>query len=272
MRKYRHLGTALIAIAWIAASSNYSGPVRSEFYAQDPGKDFSTFKHDNPNHSRLPCLLCHRRETNSAQPKLPGKDKHTPCTGCHESEFARGSGPICTICHSDVQAGTVKAFPALRSFGVTFDHAQHTMLASGCGGCHRPARRGVALTIPVGTAAHNTCFSCHEPQAKVNGRDISSCGVCHRLEPFVRASQNSIAYRRGFSHALHRGSASLECRDCHRIMGAQQRKGVTAPIPLNHHAPARSFSCSSCHNGQKAFGGDDFSACTRCHKGQGWRF
>ena len=94
----------------------------------------------------------------------------------------------------------------------------------------------------------------------------------HRLEPFVRASQNSIAYRRGFSHALHRGSASLECRDCHRIMGAQQRKDVTAPIPLNHHAPARSFSCSSCHNGQKAFGGDDFSACTRCHKGQGWRF
>ena len=272
MRKYRHLGTALIAIAWIAASSNYSGPVRSEFYAQDPGKDFSTFKHDNPNHSRLPCLLCHRREKNSAQPTLPGKDKHTPCTGCHESEFARGSGPICTICHSDVQAGTVKPFPALRSFGVTFDHAQHTMLASGCGGCHRPARRGVALTIPVGTAAHNTCFSCHEPQAKVNGRDISSCGVCHRLEPFVRASQNSIAYRRGFSHALHRGSASLECRDCHRIMGAQQRKGVTAPIPLNHHAPARSFSCGSCHNGKKAFGGDDFSACTRCHKGQGWRF
>src|SRR4029079_2410370 len=74
MRKYRHLGTALIAIAWIAAGSNYSEPVRSEFYAQDPGKDFSTFKHDNPNHSRLPCLLCHRRETNSAQPKLPGKD------------------------------------------------------------------------------------------------------------------------------------------------------------------------------------------------------
>src|SRR5688500_12471824 len=43
-------------------------------------QNYSRFKHDNPQHARLPCLLCHRRETNSAQPSLPGKSNHAPCT------------------------------------------------------------------------------------------------------------------------------------------------------------------------------------------------
>jgi cytochrome c7-like protein len=43
-------------------------------------------------------------------------------------------------------------------------------------------------------------------------------------------------------------------------------------LPLNHHAPARASSCASCHNGQRAFGGDDFAACKRCHTGQRWQF
>ena len=235
-------------------------------FAQVAGTDYSKFQHDNPNHSRLPCLLCHRREGTAAQPTLPGKDKHTPCVGCHASLFAGGSGPICTNCHTDAQSKTVKAFPPLRSFGSRFDHALHT--GTKCGSCHRPLNRGVAFTIPTGLSAHNTCFGCHTPQAKTNGRDISSCGVCHRPEPLVRASTRAVAFRRGFSHASHDSSG---CVDCHKIRAAQ-RKEVTAPIPLNHHAPARGFSCSTCHNGKKAFGGDDFSVCTRCHKGSTWRF
>jgi hypothetical protein len=52
---------------------------------------------------------------------------------------------------------------------------------------------------------------------------------------------------------------------------APQRQ-VTAPVPLNHHANERSQSCMSCHNGKRAFGGDDFSVCKRCHTGTQWRF
>jgi len=230
--------------------------------------DYSKFEHDNKNHSRLPCLLCHRRENNSAQPTLPGKDQHTPCIGCHAPLFANNSGPICTICHTEAGAKTVKSFPPLRSFGSRFDHALHA--TAKCGSCHRPTNRGVALAIPTGTNAHNTCFSCHQPQAKANGRDISSCGVCHRPEPLVRASIRAVAFRRGFSHAHH--DDSLRCSDCHKALAGNPRKDVTAPIPLNHHAPARGFSCMSCHNGKRAFGGDDFAACTRCHKGSRWRF
>jgi hypothetical protein len=28
----------------------------------------------------------------------------------------------------------------------------------------------------------------------------------------------------------------------------------------------------TCHDGKRAFGGDDFTVCKRCHKGAGWRF
>jgi c(7)-type cytochrome triheme protein len=259
MRKCQKLGAALIAVTWIATASSSSGPVEP---------DFSKFQHSNPNHSRLPCLLCHRRETNSAQPTLPGKDKHAPCTGCHAPQFASGAGPICTICHADPQSGTVKSFPPLRSFGSGFDHAKHVALGARCSSCHRPTNRRVAFTVPMGTSAHNACFGCHAPQAKANGRDISSCGVCHKPEPFVRNSQRAIAYRRGFSHANHDGSESLGCLDCHKV----RAEAVTAPIALNHHAPARGLSCMTCHNGKRAFGGDDFSVCTRCHKGSMWRF
>ena len=274
MRKYRALGTALIAITCIAATQHLSSPAKTEsLSALEAGQDYSKFDHDNPNHARLPCLLCHRRENSSSQPTLPGKDQHTPCIGCHAPLFANNSGPICTICHSNPGAKEVKAFPALQSFGSRFDHALHVDAGAKCGSCHRPARRGVALTIPTGMNAHNTCFGCHQPQAKVNGRDISSCGVCHRREPFVRPSMNAIAYRRGFSHASHDSSESLACAACHKFRaGATKQKEVTAPIPLNHHAPARGFSCMSCHNGKRAFGGDDFSVCTRCHTGQRWRF
>jgi hypothetical protein len=51
-----------------------------------------------------------------------------------------------------------------------------------------------------------------------------------------------------------------------------QRRQVTTPQPLNHHASGRGQSCASCHDGKRAFGDDDFSVCTRCHTGTAWRF
>src|SRR2546423_3416493 len=51
--------------------------------AQEPGRDFSKFTHTNAVHSRLPCLLCHRRETNAPRPVRPRAGGHMPCAGCH---------------------------------------------------------------------------------------------------------------------------------------------------------------------------------------------
>jgi hypothetical protein len=233
--------------------------------------DYSQFKHENAQHARLPCLLCHRRENNSPQPTLPGKAGHTPCIGCHAQQFSNAGSAICTICHTDVQSGKVKAFPPLRSFDVRFDHAKHTN--AGCATCHGRSRGGVALSIPSKLNAHVTCFGCHTPNAQANGRNISSCSTCHQLGQLVRTSEQAPAFRVGFSHARHGVSGKSTCAACHQVRADLARgQQVSAPLPLNHHAPAAASSCATCHNGQRAFGGDDFTVCKRCHKGSAWHF
>jgi c(7)-type cytochrome triheme protein len=233
--------------------------------------DYSQFKHDNRNHARLPCLLCHRRENNSPQPTLPGKAAHAPCTGCHAQQFSNPASEICSICHSDVQSGKVKAFPPLRSFDVRFDHAKHT--AAGCVACHRKTRGGIAFSIPSRLNAHVTCFGCHSPGAQASGRNISSCSTCHQPGRLVRTAEQSPAYRVGFSHASHDSSEKLACVACHQVRaGLPRGRQVSAPLSLNHHAPVTASSCATCHNSQRAFGGDDFSVCKRCHKGSSWHF
>ena len=229
---------------------------------------YSQFKHDNPDHARLPCLLCHRRENNSPQPTLPGKASHAPCTGCHAKEFANPASQMCSICHTDAKSGKVKAFPPLQSFNVKFDHAKHSA-GTRCETCHRRNRNGVGLTIPARLNGHVTCFGCHTPSAQANGRNISSCSTCHELGRFVRASTQARAYRVGFSHANHDASEKLACAGCHKTRPGRR---MTSPLPLNHHSPAGASSCASCHNGKRAFGGDDFSSCKRCHKGPAWQF
>jgi hypothetical protein len=241
---------------------------------QESALTYSTFKHANPNHARMPCLLCHRRETNSPRPTMPGGTGHLPCAGCHAQQFANSSGPLCTICHTDAQSGKLKPFPRLNSFNMKFDHARHVRMGSvGCVTCHRPSRAGVAMTIPAGLNAHVTCYQCHGPQAKSGDRDISSCGTCHEPGRHVRARESAVAFRLGFTHAKHDKSEGLSCNECHRVRpGVARRIQVSAPQPLNHHASPSAFSCMSCHNGKRAFGGDDFSVCTRCHTGATWHF
>jgi c(7)-type cytochrome triheme protein len=241
---------------------------------QEPTGDFSKFTHTNPMHSRLPCLLCHRRETNSPRPPRPGKGGHLPCAGCHSQQFANAGSPICTICHTDVQKGTLKPFPPLRSFRVKFEHARHVgKTGLNCATCHRPSSGGVALSIPARSNAHVVCYQCHTPRAQSNGRDISSCGTCHQLGGYSRTSATAKAFQVNFSHAKHGAPQKLSCSDCHNVRaGMPQRRQVSAPVPLNHHAPAGAESCLTCHNGKRAFGGDDFTSCKRCHQGPQWHF
>jgi len=241
---------------------------------QDQTIDFSKFYHTNANHARLPCLLCHRRENNGARPSLPGAGGHLPCTGCHAKEFANSSSPVCTICHSNSQSGALKGFPSLKSFNMRFDHARHSRMGQlSCSTCHRPSRGGAALTIPAGINAHVTCYQCHGPQAKSGDRDISSCGTCHQLGGYSRTSTQAAAFKVGFSHARHGAAQRLSCTECHNVRaGMPQRRQVTAPFALNHHAPAGAKSCATCHTGKRAFGGDDFSTCIKCHRGPQWRF
>lgn len=233
--------------------------------------DFAKFLHSNQNHARLPCLLCHRRETNSPTPSLPGGSGHLPCAGCHAPLFAGAPSPICNVCHTDVKSGALKPFPRLQSFRMKFDHARHLNMGSvSCATCHRSARGGVALSIPRGFNAHTTCFRCHTGTAKSGDRDISSCGTCHELGGYARTPEAAQAFRVGFNHAKHK---EVTCKECHRVIpGMPQRRQVTSPQPFNHHASGKTQSCLTCHDGKRAFGGDDFTSCKRCHTGPAWRF
>ena len=237
---------------------------------QSEGFDYSKFLHNSRNHARLPCLLCHRRESNSPRPLLPGKSEHAPCAGCHAQQFSNSDSPICTICHTDVKSGALKSFPRLKSFSMKFDHARHVnMEGVSCATCHRPSRGGVALSIPTGFNAHQTCYRCHTPRAQSQGRDISSCRTCHQLGGYKRTPQFAQAFRVGFNHARHQ---KVTCNECHQVRAGMPRRQVTSPVPLNHHARPGSESCMSCHDGKRAFGGDDFTVCKRCHTGNRWQF
>lgn len=241
----------------------------------EPQVNYSRFTHANPQHARLPCLLCHQRNDNSPRPVRSAG--HSPCAGCHTQQFSDSSSPICTICHANPQqSAAVKPFPRLRSFNVKFDHATHARggarPANTCAACHRPEGRGVALSIPAGLSAHTTCFRCHAPNARAGGQDIASCNTCHRLGGYRRTPESAPAFRVNFSHAEHTRKG-LSCAECHAVRaGAAQGRQVTSPQPLMHHAAPRAQSCMTCHNDRRAFGGDDFSDCKKCHEGNTWHF
>ncbi len=223
------------------------------------------FTHTNQYHSQLSCLVCHRRDDNSARISFPGKDGHTPCIGCHTQQFADNKSPICTICHTNMETGAVKSFPPLRSFNVRFDHAQH-LQKTNCATCHKPSGGGKAFSIPTGRGAHANCFQCHAASAE---HDLSTCSLCHQPGQKTGTRSESAPIFAVFSHAKHK----LNCTSCHSVKaGATRGRQVTVPLASMHFAPKNSLSCGGCHNNVRAFGGTDFSDCKRCHSGNNFKF
>ncbi|MBV9957984.1 MAG: hypothetical protein JO360_06155 [Acidobacteria bacterium] len=240
--------------------------------------DYSKFSHRSESHSRLACASCHVRADNSSTPRLPG---HKACTDCHLSEFVNPQVPMCNICHSSLSEGDppLRAFPGKfnESFNAKFDHAQHEQgegrPAAGCAACHTSARRGVAMTIPAGLGAHNTCYQCHTPGRTYAGRDISSCAACHAVAAYRRTQTNAVAFGASFSHAEHGARQRLACADCHSVRaGLAQAKQVSSPRTAQHFTPARAISCATCHNNRRAFGEADYGDCRRCHTGPTFKF
>ncbi len=229
---------------------------------ESPAQNYGRFSHNVSEHSSLPCLLCHKRDDNSATMKFSG---HLPCAGCHVQQFADNKNPICSICHT---ATGLKSFPPLRSFGVKFSHATHTRQTN-CAACHKPSRQGIALSIPKGLNGHTTCFQCHKPNTEVGGRNIGSCNVCHQAGRPPRNSDWARAFAVNFKHSEHGTSRKLNCASCHTPTGGRR---MTSPSASMHFPPKNTRSCATCHNNSRAFGGTDFSDCKRCHEGGTFKF
>jgi hypothetical protein len=242
------------------------GPSQTPLVKIDPNADFSEFKHLNPDHQRLPCELCHVREDNSPKPKLIG---HLPCAGCHIQQFEDKKNKICSICHTDAENGDLKEFPSLKGFNAVFDHANH-IRQTNCVTCHKPKRDGISFTIPTRANSHQTCFQCHQPEKAVAGKNIGSCQTCHQPGSpprAVLAKSKTIALR--LSHGNHK----FNCTSCHTVRkNAPRGNQVSAPVLSMHFPKKNANSCATCHNNKRAFGGDDFSDCKRCHKGNTFTF
>ena len=229
-----------------------------------PPQASARFDHRIAQHERMPCLLCHIRQSGVTSPKMPG---HTPCAGCHVQQFADNQNAICTICHT---ATSVKPFPALRSFSSIFNHGAHVRQTN-CSTCHRPSRLGAGYSVPSRVAAHATCFRCHGPRTEIGGRNIGSCGTCHQPGRPVRNSDWSRAYAVNFSHREH--LTKMDCATCHTVQrGTARGRQVTSPLVSMHFAPAGRASCAACHNNKRAFGPPDFADCKRCHEGKTFNF
>ena len=271
-RLYVLLALAICASSgYVWSRGSYEGPAEepvvdeeSVSWSEVEGQDFSRFVHSSPSHTRMPCLICHKRDTNASRMSFPGREGHTPCIGCHQQQFSDNTHPICTICHTDVG---MKRFPGLRSFGRKFDHSRHR--SANCAVCHKASQRGVAFSIPSGANAHTTCFRCHSSNTSAS---MSSCGVCHQPGRLVRTPESARAFKMSFSHARHiRGG--LSCASCHTVRaGAATGRQVSSPAASMHFPPARTASCGGCHNGMRTFGADNFANCKRCHVGNTFRF
>jgi c(7)-type cytochrome triheme protein len=251
-----------LGIGSSAAVSTTTEP--TEPWEPSVSQDYSRFQHSNPQHARLPCLVCHVRNDNSATMRFPG---HIPCASCHVEQFKDSKHPLCYNCHTE---NGLKRFPGLKSFNSRFDHGRHARQTN-CATCHKPASQGKALSIPTGTRAHTTCFQCHGPKAQSGGKSIGSCNTCHQPGRLVRTSQSSPAFSKNFSHTDH--TRKMACNACHTVRAGMPRgRQVSSPTAAMHLVPGKTQSCASCHNNTRAFGGNDFSDCKRCHEGSTFRF
>ena len=231
---------------------------------------FSKFNHTIDEHKQFECVSCHRRETKAKQLEFAG---HDSCVGCHLSQFTNpGEKPaMCAICHDkmDVTPPTMKTFPAkfIEGFNMKFDHAAHETgkgrPAAGCAHCHSPS--GPGQTIQSGIDTHNNCYACHTPETK-----IGSCATCHALGPYNRTTQSEYNFKAIFRHGDHTARQGVSCNECHNVIAGAPNSLQVTNIRILQHLTSPGNNCLQCHNGRRAFTGNnpfDVNSCTRCHKG-----
>ncbi len=227
-------------------------------------KTFKSFSHSIPEHIQFACNTCHQRETRGVKSEFGG---HESCIGCHLNQFIDEEQMMCAICHTDTkgQDPPVKAFPAkfIEGFNMKFDHAAHISI-SNCDDCHKSSGRG--KSIPVGFEAHANCYGCHTVENKPAS---GQCNVCHQLAPYNRTTQSEYNFKAIFSHADHTGKG-ITCNDCHNVVAGVPNSRQVTNIQILEHRTSPGNNCLQCHNGRRAFTGNnplDARSCARCHGG-----
>lgn len=235
-------------------------------------KKFEAFSHKITEHKQFECASCHGREGKSTKLEFAG---HESCIGCHLNQFTdrtlmEQNKIMCSICHKDLQANppTMQTFPVkfLEGFNMKFDHSKHDngpgRPPAGCSSCHFPS--GPGKTIQSGIDTHASCFTCHTAETK-----IGSCTTCHALAPYNRTLQSEYSFRYIFRHGDHSERQGVSCNECHNVRSGGPQSQQVSLIAIRQHLTAPGNNCLQCHNGRRAFTGNnpfDVNSCTKCHK------
>lgn len=218
------------------------------------------FSFNHNSHSKLDCQSCHNPASGNKMSAITVAmhgGQTNSCVTCHNERRAFGANDFsdCRKCHQEVGGA--------RSFGVNFNHSTHEK--TNCATCHKSGGRGVNFTIPNGEAAHTTCYQCHSPNKDGASFTSGKCFQCHQIggRNDIMPSANTIAGN--FSHTSHK---ALSCNSCHNAKGGD----MNAPTVAMHKVTKSTTSCATCHNNQKAFGGEDFTNCKRCHTSGNFKF
>ncbi len=272
------LGACVFAVSCIKQAERIAPTItsseRSDVIARTPSNSkFANFSHIIDDHKTFECISCHRREGKQRELEFA---EHESCVGCHMNQFIDSNvtdenRAFCAICHENVGSNDppMRSFPTEfnEGFNMRFEHAAHDngegRPAQGCAFCHSPA--GAAQTIPSGIDTHNNCYTCHTSESK-----IGNCNVCHEIAPYRRTLASQYNFKAIFRHSDHTVRQGVSCSECHSIVAKAPQGRQVTNISVLQHRTTPGNNCLQCHNGSRAFHGNDITqpnTCIRCHTG-----
>jgi hypothetical protein len=246
------------ALLSIAAAALIACGGRASLPPPPPETEEGRFSHAL--HADLACVDCHALDAVLAgRPARPGGDDHAPCDlgECHQAAFLAAPGPLCALCHDQVDptrdgATTLAPYPprtGRRALASRFSHARHLDLSAieravgfhvGCSDCHAIDDAGSPAA-----ADHAVCGRCHAPEAAPAGTPaLHRCADCHadRVEQPPRRRRFIVGDLR-FGHRDHltdRRGVPIRCVECHA--------GSVEADAAGHHAPPTTAACVACHD------------------------
>lgn len=228
-------------------------------------------------HGQLTCAPCHDQAAAiSGQVRMPGADDHAACDGgaCHRPAFVALPGPLCRVCHTQVDptgrtasplrtypsADGVRAQPSRFSHGVHLDRPAMEAAVGfnvACADCHEVDGAG-----QPGTAGHRACARCHADEVGLpDAPRMTACADCHRDGTAPRTPRRLIVRDVRFDHgrqARDARGAPVFCSTCHVASGGDDRDGRLA-------APALA-ACVACHDDPARVPTDKrMRVCETCH-------
>lgn len=195
------------------------------------------------------CLFCHSDASNQktrAETVMSIGVNLRMLDTVKNPEFRKSKGLI------DIMTEGVKP-----STDVDPNHKKHIEMGLSCVACHLGVAHGGQL---YNKTKMQTCFDCHDKGRSPAMPANENCVACHRQKDRVIPQKTAI-YGSGdtvvkFSHTPH--VAALKCTDCHTKLFPMASGQVRITLG-EHKSGAR---CFACHDGKKAPGGDN---CTACH-------